>query len=169
VIAKAISAKNILEIGTFCGFSTAAFARAIPENGVVFTCDEDTRYIETARKYWTHLGVAQKIHFELGQALTVLHRLTIDEPSKGFFDIAFIDADKENYRQYAELSMKLLRKGGLLIVDNTLWKGLVQYKESRDNSAEHIKALNEWVFETFGKNASLLPAWDGVTIVVKSE
>jgi predicted O-methyltransferase YrrM len=99
----------------------------------------------------------------------VLHRLTIDEPSKGFFDIAFIDADKENYRQYAELSMKLLRKGGLLIVDNTLWKGLVQYKESRDNSAEHIKALNEWVFETFGKNASLLPAWDGVTIVVKSE
>ncbi len=167
VFVKSIHAKNVLEIGTFCGFSTTFLARGIEEGGVVFTCDEDTRYIETARKFWDHMHLSEKIHFELGEASKVLHKMVDDKPTQEFFDCAFIDADKENYRQYVELSMKLIKKGGVLLIDNTLWKGLVQYENSRDNSAEHIKALNEWVFDTYGTNASMVPAWDGLLMVVK--
>lgn len=166
-LTKAIGAKNVLEIGTFCGFSTAFFARALPKGGIVFTCDEDKRYVDVAKDFWNHLGVADKINFELGEATTILHKMLEDKPSLEFFDIAFIDADKQNFRQYAEMSMKLLRKGGVLLIDNTLWKGLVPYKESFDNNAEHIKALNEWVFKTFGTSATLIPAWDGLTMIVK--
>lgn len=167
VLTKSLKAKNIIEIGTFSGFSTAFIARGIEKEGIVFTCDEDSRYIEKAKSFWKHMGVEDKIHFELGEATKILHRMVEDKPSLGFFDMAFVDADKENYRQYAELCMKLLKKGGVLLIDNSLWKGLVQFKESRDNSAEHVKAVNEWVFETYGNNATLIPAWDGLLMVVK--
>ncbi|MBU3668505.1 MAG: hypothetical protein FGM57_00890 [Candidatus Taylorbacteria bacterium] len=167
VLVKSIGAKNVIEIGTFCGFSTAFIARGLVDGGIVFTCDEDSRYVQIAKNFWEHLGVSERIHFELGEATKILHRMVDDKPSLEFFDIAFVDADKENYRQYAELCMKLLRKGGVLLIDNTLWKGLVQYKDPRDNSAVHIQAVNEWVFETFGKNASMIPAWDGLLMVVK--
>lgn len=167
VLMKSLNAKNVLEIGTFCGFSTASIARGIQKNGIVFTCDEDKRYVETAKNFWKHMGVEQKIHFELGEAKKILHRMVEDKPSLEFFDVVFIDADKENYRQYAELCMKLLRKGGVMLIDNTLWKGLVAFKDPRDNSAVHIQALNEWIFETYGRQASIIPAWDGVVMVVK--
>jgi O-methyltransferase len=167
VFTKAIGAKNVLEIGTFCGFSTAFFARAIPEGGIVFSCDEDRRYEEKARYFWKQLGVDTKIHFELGEAVGVLKKLTEDKPSLEFFDLVFIDANKENYRQYVQLSWKLLRKGGSILIDNTLWKGLVQYTESRDNSAEHMQKFNEWLFTTYGTDVSIVPAWDGLTLVTK--
>ncbi len=167
VLSKSINAKNVIEVGTFSGFSTAFIARGIQKGGIVFTCDEDARYVEKAKMFWKHMGVQDKIHFELGEATKILHRMVEDKPSLEFFDMAFIDADKENYRQYAELCMKLLRKGGVLLIDNTLWKGLVQFKEPRDNSAKHVQAVNEWVFETYGNSATLIPAWDGLLMVVK--
>ncbi len=169
VLMKALGAKHALEIGTFRGFSTAFIARGLAKDGKVFACDEDARPVPFARRFWQAMGVEEKIHFELGMAKGVLEKLTKDEPTLEFFDVVFIDADKENYKEYTLEAWKLLRPGGTLLVDNTLNKGLVRYEESGDNSAEHIKEFNTWIFETFQKQVSLLPAWDGLTMVVKAE
>ena len=167
VLAKSIGAKHILEIGTFRGFSTAFLARALPEDGIVFTCDEDSRYVAAARRFWEALGVDEKIHFELDMASKTLDRLTQDEPTLEFFDMVFIDADKENYKLYVEQSLKLLRVGGLMVIDNTLWKGLVEFDEPHDNGAVYMRKFNAWVFETFGRDASFVPSWDGAILIWK--
>ncbi len=164
---RAVDAKKVLEVGVFKGFSTAFIARAIPDDGIVFACDKDVRQIGVARKFWKQMDVEDKIHFELGEALGVLTKMSEDEPSLGYFDIAFIDADKENYKKYVELCMKLIRSGGVVLIDNTLWKGLVEYEDPHDNGASYIQELNDWIFETYGKDAMMLPAWDGVTAVFK--
>lgn len=147
VFMRSINAKHVLEIGTFRGFSTAFIARGLQEGGIVFSCDEDSRPIPFARRFWQAMGVEQKIHFEFGMAKKVLEKLTSDTPSLNFFDAIFIDADKENYQHYFTESMKLLKPGGVILIDNTLWKGLVQYPDSHDNSAEHMKRFNTWIFK----------------------
>jgi predicted O-methyltransferase YrrM len=164
---KVTKTKNVLEIGTFRGFSTAFLARALPEDGIVFTCDEDTRYVSAARRFWEALGVDEKIHFELDLATRTLERLVQDEPTLDFFDFVFIDADKENYRIYVEQSMKLLKEGGIMMIDNTLWKGLVEFKDPYDNGAKHMQEFNSWVFDTYGRDACLIPGWDGLTMIYK--
>lgn len=166
---RSIKAKHVLEIGTFKGFSTACMARGIQEGGIVFTCDEDSRPIPAARRFWQAMGVESKIHFEFGEAKKVLEKLTSDTPSLNFFDAVFIDADKENYQWYVIESMKLLKPGGTLLIDNTLWKGLVTYEHSGDNTAEHIKKFNEWMFTEFGRCVSFVPAWDGMLMCIKPE
>lgn len=163
---KSISAKKALEIGVFKGFSTAFLARALPEDGIVFACDKDVRQLPTARKFWKQMNVDEKIHFELGNAVEVLEKMTQDEPSLGYFDIAFIDADKENYKKYFEYALKLVKKGGVILIDNTLWKGLVEYDEPHDNGAMHIKDLNEFIFGVYKSSAVMIPTWDGITAVM---
>jgi O-methyltransferase len=113
------------------------------------------------------MGIEEKVHFEFGEARKVLEKLTSDAPSLNFFDAVFIDADKENYKHYVLESYKLVRPGGVLLIDNTLWKGLVQFPNSHDNSAEHIKNFNTWIFDEYGSNVSFVPAWDGLLLVVK--
>ena len=166
---RSIQAKHALEIGTFRGFSTAFIARGLAEGGIVFSCDEDSRPIPAARKFWQAFGVEEKIHFEFGEAKKVLAKLTSDEPSLNFFDFIFIDADKENYQHYVTEGMKLLKPKGVMLIDNTLWKGLVQYKDSHDNTAEHLKKFNSWIFDTYTTYASFVPAWDGLVLVIKPE
>jgi predicted O-methyltransferase YrrM len=165
--ARAIKAKNILEIGTFKGFSTAFLARGLAVGGAVITIDEDKRYVAEAEAFWKHIGVVKKINFKLGLAEKILKEMTSIKKSLEHFDLVFIDADKENYKKYTEYSFKLLRKGGTIIIDNTLWRGLVADKHTADNGAKHLKAFNVWVAQKFGKQASIIPAWDGLTIVVK--
>ncbi|HEY1037704.1 MAG TPA: O-methyltransferase [Candidatus Paceibacterota bacterium] len=165
---KATKAKNVIEVGVFKGFSTTFIARALPKGGVVFACDRDARPIAHARRLWNHFGLSEKVHFELGEADEILKRLSEDKPSIGYFDMAFIDAGKEGYRSYVEACMKLVRKGGVLVIDNTLWKGLVQYENPSDNGANHLKNFNAWLHETYGADAAIVPAWDGVTLLYKA-
>ena len=171
VFMQSIKAKHVLEIGTFRGFSTAFIARGLQEGGLVFSCDEDSRPAPAARRFWQAMGVEEKIHFELGTAEKVLEKLTTDAPSLEFFDAIFIDADKENYKHYVEQSFRLLKPGGTILIDNTLWKGLVQYENSHDNGATHMRNFNSWVFKEYGNNkwftASFVPAWDGLIMIVK--
>jgi O-methyltransferase len=171
---RSINAKHVLEIGTFRGFSTAFIARGLQEGGLVFACDEDSRPIPAARRFWQAMGIEEKVHFEFGMASKVLEKLTADAPSLEFFDAIFIDADKENYKRYFAESMKLLRPGGTMLIDNALWKGLVQYDDCHDNSAEHMRNLNAWIFKGIAADecnvaytASFVPAWDGLVMVVK--
>ncbi len=168
---RSIKAKHVLEIGTFRGFSTAFIARGLQEGGLVFSCDEDSRPVPAARRFWQAMGIEEKVHFEFGDAKKVLEKLTSDEPSLNFFDAIFIDADKENYKHYVTEALRLLKPGGTLLIDNTLWKGLVQYENSHDNSAVHMRNFNTWIFKEYGNNewfiASFVPAWDGLIMVVK--
>lgn len=171
VFMRSIKAKHVLEIGTFKGFSTAFIARGLQEGGLVFSCDEDSRPVPAARRFWQAMGIEEKVHFEFGEAKKVLEKLTSDAPSLNFFDAIFIDADKENYQHYVEQSLRLLKPGGTILIDNTLWKGLVQYEKSHDNSANHMRNFNSWVFKEYGNNAwftaSFVPAWDGLIMIVK--
>jgi predicted O-methyltransferase YrrM len=165
---KSTGAKNVLEIGVFKGFSTVFIARALPEGGLVYAIDRDARPIVKARQLWNHFGLSDKVHFELGEADEILEKLSSDKPSIGFFDIAFVDASKEKYQYYVEQSMKLVKKGGVVVIDNTLWKGLVQYNNTADNGAEHLKKFNQWLHQTYGENVCIIPAWDGISILYKS-
>lgn len=171
VFMRSIKAKHVLEIGTFKGFSTAFIARGLPEGGLVFSCDEDSRPMPAARRFWQAMGIEEKIHFEFGEAKKVLEKLTSDVPSLNFFDAIFIDADKENYKHYVTEALRLLKPGGTILIDNTLWKGLVQYEKPHDNSAMRMRDFNSWVFKEYGNNkwftASFVPAWDGLIMIVK--
>lgn len=170
---QAIKAKRVLEIGTFKGYSTAFLARGLPAaGGEVITIDEDKRYVAEATAFWKHMGVQKKIKFKLGLAEEILKNMAGTAAGNRasfleYFDLIFIDADKENYKRYMELSFKLLKKGGTILIDNTLWRGLPAEAQPEDNGAKHMKAFNAWLFKKYGKNASIVPAWDGLSIVVK--
>ncbi len=171
--AQAIKAKHILEIGTFKGFSTAFLVRGLlVQGGEVITIDEDKRYVAEAETFWKHMGVQKKIKFKLGLAEEILKNMANakigNKPAfLEYFDLIFIDADKENYKKYTEMSFKLLKRGGSILIDNTLWRGLPAEAQPEDNGAKHIKAFNAWLSKKYGKNASIVPAWDGLSIVVK--
>ena len=166
-IMQMIDAKRVLEVGTFRGNTAARIAAALPTDGMLVTLEKDLRYIDELNKRWSDLGVREKIDFRIGKALETLDALA----SEGnLFDLAFIDADKENYKTYVEKVMKIMRPRGVILVDNTLWGGLVA-DESGDEPArritKNIQEFNQWVFDTFGTRASIIPAWDGLTIIVK--
>jgi O-methyltransferase len=165
---KSMGAKNVLEIGVFKGYSTTFIARALPEGGLVYAIDRDPRPVAKARQLWNHFGLSEKIHFELGEADQVLEKLMADKPSLGFFDLVFVDASKKSYKYYVESAMKLVKDGGVIVIDNTLWKGLVQYEKTSDNGAEHLKQFNTWIHQNFGNNVCIVPAWDGLTLLYKS-
>lgn len=159
---KMIDAKRVLEVGTFRGTTAARLAEAMP-NGEVLTIERDLRYVDELKKRWERLGVEKRIHLLSGQATEVLDSLVTEKP----FDLAFIDADKEKYKEYVEKTLILLRPKGVLLVDNTLWRGEVTEANTDSNLTRYVKDFNTWVFEKFGASASIVPAWDGMTIIVK--
>jgi predicted O-methyltransferase YrrM len=163
LIIQATHAKNVLEIGTFRGFGAMHMAKALPDDGQVVTCELLPNYIEQAGKLFATTGLDKKIEIEAGPALDSLDRM-INE--KRVFDIIFIDADKENYLNYFKQSLKLIKSGGVIFIDNTLWAGMVTYKNSANKNTEAIKLFNEYIFSEIGDRAVIIPAWDGVTMVV---
>lgn len=166
-IIQMIDAKRVLEIGTFRGNTAARIAAALPADGMLVTLEKDLRYIDELNQRWIELGVREKIDFRIGKALESLDTLISDCRE---FDLAFIDADKENYRLYVEKVMKIMRPRGVILVDNTLWGGLVAEDHEEGVArkiTKNIKGFNQWVFDTFGTRASIIPAWDGLTIIVR--
>tara|TARA_B100000686_G_C16778634_1_gene970269 strand:- start:442 stop:1074 length:633 start_codon:yes stop_codon:yes gene_type:complete len=119
LLAFLIKAKRIIEVGTFSGYSTISMAEALPDDGELFTCDEDPICLAVARKYFSKSPHGKKIRVLEGKAMETLVTL------KGLFDMAFIDADKVNYRNYYETILPMIRPGGLIAVDNVLWSGRV--------------------------------------------
>jgi O-methyltransferase len=170
-IMQMIDARRILEIGTFRGMTAARLAQAFPTDVMgakVVTIERDPRYVEELQQRWNDLGVAEKIEMRSGQALDVLEQLADEVSRDGYFDLAFIDADKGNYKTYVEKTLRLVRSKGVILIDNTLWRGEVIADSSDSNLTGYMKDFNEWIFEKFGTNASIVPAWDGLTIIVKN-
>jgi len=166
LLLKLIGAKRALEIGTFTGYSSICIANALPDDGELICCDNSGDWTLMARKYWQKAGLQDKIKLYLQDASITL-QLLLDGAFAGSFDFIFIDADKQNYPLYYEQSLKLLRKGGLLAIDNTLWSGSVADPENMEPGTRAIRRFNEMVKNDNRVIKSLVPIGDGLTLIVK--
>jgi predicted O-methyltransferase YrrM len=166
LLVQLTGARKCLEIGVYTGYSTLRVALALPDNGRVIACDTSEKWTGIARRFWEEAGVADRIRLYLAPALETLDAL-IEAGESGSFDFAFIDADKGNYRNYYERSLQLLRPGGLIVIDNTLWSGDVADPEKQDADTVAIRRLNEFIHQDGRVEMSLLPVADGLTLVLK--
>ena len=162
---KLMSAKKTLEIGTFTGYSALAVALALPENGKLVACDVSEKWTAIGKKKWERAGVSNKIDLRIGLALETLETLLIDKHEKSF-DFAFIDADKDNYLAYYEKCLELVRKGGLIAIDNVLWGGSVIDQEKQDGDTMAIRELNDFMSKDSRVSMSMIPIGDGLTLAV---
>lgn len=166
LLIQLMRAKKTLEVGVFTGYSALCVALALPTDGRIVACDVSEEYTAIARRYWQEAGVADKIDLRLAPALETLDRL-LAEGQAGTFDFAFIDADKGNYQAYYERSLKLIRPGGLIAVDNVLWDGRVANPQIQDENTQAIRAFNEKLHRDERISLSLVPIADGLTLAVK--
>ena len=168
LLARLAGARRVLEIGTFTGYSALSLAEGLPEDGKVITCEIDPRNADFARRYFARSPHGRKIEIRLGPALETLAALKAaasEAGPAGDFDLAFIDADKENYPAYYEAVMDLVRPGGIILVDNTLWSGKVLAPRDRESLA--IDALNSRIARDGRVENVLLTVRDGVQLVRK--
>ena len=161
LLVRAIGARRCIEIGTFTGYSALAVALALPPGGRIVCCDVSEEWTSIARKYWALASVSGKIQLKLAPALETLKKL------KGPFDFAFIDADKTNYQNYYERCLKLLRRGGLIAIDNTLWHARVIDRRDRSADTRAIRAFNRKLRRDRRVDVSLVPVGDGLTLALK--
>ena len=166
VMLALLGAKKTLEVGVFTGYSSTVTALALPDDGKVVACDVSDDYTRIAQRYWEEAGVAHKIDLRLGPAAETLQRLNQEE-RQGSFDFAFIDADKSNYDTYYELTLPLMRLGGLIVFDNMLRRGDVLDERSADPDVRALRALNEKLGKDARVLVSLLAIADGVTLAWK--
>jgi predicted O-methyltransferase YrrM len=166
LLAELIGARRALEVGVYTGYSSLCVAQALPEGGELVACDVSEEYTQVARRYWQRAGLEQRITLQLGPALDTLDRL-IASGASGSFDFAFIDADKENYANYYERCLQLLRQGGLIAVDNVLWGGNVADPQDQSVRTLAIRALNARLSEDPRVSISLVPIGDGLFLLRK--
>jgi O-methyltransferase len=161
-------AASVLEIGTFTGYSTLCMARALPVGGRLVTCDITDRWPAIGAQYWKRAGVDARIDLRVGDAVQTLEGMLADE-GPGAFDFVFVDADKPSYPRYYELSMELLRPGGLIVVDNTLFFGRVVDPECTDADTVGVRVLNARLRKDERVELSMLPMADGITLARRKD
>src|SRR3954465_3571246 len=165
-LVQTLRAKKTLEVGVFTGYSSLVVASALPADGRVIACDVSEEWTSVARRYWKEAGVANKIELRLAPATDTLNSL-LAAGQAGTFDFAFIDADKSNYDAYYELSLKLLRAGGLIAIDNVLWSGRVADPKNQEHDTVAIRALNAKLHRDQRVTLSMVPIADGLTLALK--
>ena len=161
---KSNGIKNILEIGTFTGYSALSMALAITSDGIVTCLDINKETSEKAKSFFKKANLENKIKVILGAALDTLERL---KKEKKIFDLVFIDADKENYKKYYDLSMNLIKKKGFILVDNVLWHGDVADPVKNDRFTNIIREFNSLIKNDNRVEKTILPLGDGVTVCRK--
>jgi len=166
LLVKMLRAKRTIEVGVFTGYSSLAVALALPADGKVIACDVSEEWTSMARRYWEKAGVAGKIDLRLAPALETLDAL-VAAGGAGQYDFAFIDADKGAYRGYYERCLVLLRAGGLIAIDNTLWSGAVLDPGDQSKDTVAIRELNDFIANDGRVASSLLSVGDGVTLALK--
>ena len=165
LLVKLIGARRAIEIGVFTGYSALSVALALPPDGLLLACDVSDDYTRVGRPHWQDAGVAGRIELVLGPARETLDR-RIAAGESGTFDFAFIDADKTGYDAYVERCLVLLRKGGLLAIDNVLWSGAVA-REAKDDDTRALQALNDKLRSDSRVDIAMLPIGDGLTLARK--
>jgi predicted O-methyltransferase YrrM len=166
LILKSIRLNKALEIGVFTGYSSLCIAMALPDNGRLVACDINEEWTAIARRYWKAADVEHKIELRLAPAVDTLNAL-LDDGQRDSFDFAFIDADKESYEIYYEKTLALLRPGGMMMVDNALWKGYVSDPENTDLETHCIREFNQNRKTDMRVEISLIPVGDGIMLIRK--
>merc|ERR1719481_657256 len=173
LLIKSLGAKKVLDVGVFTGASSLAAALSLPEDGLVVACDVSEEFTDIARKFWKEAGVESKVQLVLAPATQTLSQL-IEDGEEGTFDFSFIDADKVGYDSYYELSLKFLRRGGIIAIDNTLWHGKVLgipgeggSQEYQDESTKFLQNLNNKLAKDSRVQVVQLNIGDGYTLATK--
>jgi caffeoyl-CoA O-methyltransferase len=166
MLVKLLQAKRTIEIGVFTGYSSLAVALALPDDGRIVACDVSEEWTRLAREHWKKAGVEAKIDLRLAPALQTLDAL-VAEGEAGRFDFAFIDADKTNYAAYYERCLVLVRRGGLIAFDNTLWSGAVIDPKANDADTVAIRELNDTLHADGRVDVAMLTIGDGLTLALK--
>lgn len=161
-----IGARRCIELGTFTGYSSLAVALALPADGEIVCCDVSEEWTSVARRYWSEAGVADRVDLRLGPALETLDDL-IAGGASGTFDFAFIDASKQEYPDYHERILRLLRQGGLAVYDNVFWDGDVIDDSKTDPDTVGVRRLNDRLLADERVSISMIPVADGLTLVQK--
>jgi caffeoyl-CoA O-methyltransferase len=163
VLVAAMGARRALEVGTFTGYSSLCIARGLGPDGRLLACDVSEEWTAIARRYWARAGLSDRILLRLGPAAETLRSLPREPP----FDFVFIDADKTGYPTYYEESLRRLRPGGLIAVDNVLWSGEVVRPDAQDEDTRAIRAFNDFVASDTRVRSVMIPVADGLTLVQK--
>ena len=164
LIIKLNNIKNILEVGTFTGYSALSMALSLPQDGRIICLDKNSETSKNAESYFKKANVENKIKIIIANALDTMEKLIIE---KQLFDLIFIDADKKNYINYYNLSLQLLNKSGLVIIDNVLWKGLVADPDNNDELTKTIREFNSFVKNDDNVETTILSLGDGITVCRK--
>jgi len=163
LLVRAIGARRALELGTFTGYSAICIARGLADGGTLVTCDLNGDWTEIARRYFDEAGVAERIDLRMGPALDTIRELSADEP----FDFAFIDADKTEYPDYYEECLRLLRPGGLIMLDNVLRDGQVLDTGNDDPRTLATREVNDRAIADERVDVAMLGVADGITLALK--
>ena len=166
LLLRLMNAERVLEVGTFTGYSALCMARAVGARGRVVCLDRSAEWTAVAREYWARAGVDGRIELRLGDARESLERLCAEDGA-GRFDFAFLDADKEHYAAYYERLLELVRPGGVIAIDNTLWSGRVADPAEREPETAAIRAFNAALAADDRALLSLVPIGDGLTLARK--
>jgi predicted O-methyltransferase YrrM len=166
LVARLAGAKRCIEVGVFTGYSSLVTALALPDDGRIVACDVSEEWTAIARRYWREAGVGHKVELRLGPAIETLDAM-IGAGELGRYDMAFIDADKTGYLAYYERCLALLRPGGFVMVDNTLWGGRVVDPAAGDEDTLAMRRFNEHLHRDERVDLSLVPIGDGLTVARK--
>ena len=161
-----INAKITLDIGVFTGYSALVVALELPQDGYVTACDTSEEWTDIAQKYWRMAKVEDKINLHIAPAMETLDKLLADGNQEKY-DFSFIDADKINYQHYFERSLSLVRKGGLIAIDNVLWGGRVLDKHDTEPATRAIRKFNKKLYQDQRVSISMIPIGDGLTLARK--
>ena len=162
IISKLIKPLNVLEIGTYTGYSTLCIAKGLNPSGMIHTIDKNEELLQIQNKYFEKSGIRNQIKQYTGDALAIIPKLKFD------FDMVFLDADKENYVKYLELISPILKPGGVLLTDNVLWHGkILESSENQDRVTRLIDNFNKKILEDKSLKTVMLPIRDGISLTLK--
>ncbi|HTV95167.1 MAG TPA: class I SAM-dependent methyltransferase [Steroidobacteraceae bacterium] len=166
LLVRMLGARKTLEVGVFTGYSAMVVAKALGARGKVIALDVSEEFTAIARRHWAQAGVADRIDLRLRPAAASLEALVAAGESETF-DFAFIDADKTNYDTYYEYALKLVRRGGLIAIDNVLWDGKVVDSADQSPDTVAIRAINQKIHADRRVEASIVPIGDGLTLALR--
>ncbi len=162
IISKIINPKNVLEIGTYSGYSTLCIAEGLDDNGIIHTIDKNEELLEIQNKYFEKSGYRNQVKQYTGNALEIIPKIKVN------FDMIFLDADKENYSNYLDIVTPKLNKGGILLTDNVLWHGKVlKNSETHDETTKLIDKFNKKLALDSSMKTVMLPLRDGISVSIK--